>query len=168
MTLLCTLLPLPPFFLLLPTSSCSLGGNRSFSSVKCCLNGLKYVWMVGWIYWVFTVRTALANVYVCVCVCVAKHLVEWEFSSLSFATRRLRRKFPCCFPLSAPAALRGYSLGICFVRAVAKATRLAGTRKEWKWLTRICTRNESERTLLAGRGEGKEFVALLTIFSYYF
>lgn len=90
-----------------------------------------------------------------VCVCVAKHLIEWEFSSLSFATRRLRRNFSPV-PLLAPTAcavLRGYSLGICFVGAVARATRLGRTEgTEVVKLTGICTRNESEKQRLDTEG----------------
>lgn len=100
-------------------------------------------------------RSALANVCVRLCVCVAKHLIEWEFSSLSFATRRLRRNFspvPRLAP-TACAVLRGYSLGICFVGAVARATRLGRTEgTEVVKLTGICTRNESEKQRLDPEG----------------
>lgn len=54
---------------------------------------------------------------------------------------------------SACAVLRGYSLGICFVRAVARATRLGRTEgTEVVKLTGICTRNESERQRLDTEG----------------
>lgn len=75
--------------------------------------------------------------------------------------------------LSPLAVLHCLSLGICFVRDVARATMLGRTRKECKSLSKLGfaleTREQEATRLDTWKGrEGKEFVALLTIFSYYF